>query len=79
MHYAIQDFVHKTLGTRLVPDYGHALRGFMHNDLMHCENFICIHILTLGITFYNSLMVVRFFFLKMAENGCVESKYQFTP
>jgi hypothetical protein len=42
MHYAIQDFVHKTLGTRLVPDYGHALRGFMHNDLMHCENFICI-------------------------------------
>jgi hypothetical protein len=31
----------KTLGTRLVPTCGHALRGFMHNDLMHCENFIC--------------------------------------
>ena len=42
MHYVIQDFVHKTLGTRSVPACGHALRGFMHNDLMHCENFICI-------------------------------------
>ena len=45
MHYAIQDFVHKTLGTRSVPACGHALRGFMHNDLMHCENFICISLI----------------------------------
>ena len=41
MHYAIQDLVHKTLGTRSVPTCGHALRDFMHNDLMHCENFNC--------------------------------------
>jgi hypothetical protein len=42
MHYAIEDFVHKTLGTRSVPTCGHALQDFMHNDLMHCENFNCI-------------------------------------
>jgi hypothetical protein len=39
MHYAIQDFVHKTLGTRSVLTCGHALQDFMHNDLIHCENF----------------------------------------
>jgi hypothetical protein len=48
MHYAIQDFVHKTLGTRSVPTCGHALQDFMHNDLMHCENFNCTkNVLTL--------------------------------
>jgi len=40
MHYVVQDFAHKTLGTRLVPTCGHAW-DFMHNDFMQGENFIC--------------------------------------
>ena len=41
MHYAIWVCMHKSLCTRSVAASGHALRGFMHYNQMHYENFDC--------------------------------------
>ena len=42
MHYAIWVCMHKSLCTKSVTASGHALRGFMHYNRMHYENFDCI-------------------------------------